>query len=274
MATVPTSTGTYLSDLFNPQVIGDMINEKLIPNIVFAPLAVLDYTLQGRPGDEVTLPYFNYIGDATDVPEGTDIPISKLTEQTKKVKIHKIGKGVQLTDEAVLSGYGDPIGEVVRQISMAMASKVDTELLAALDANTQNVYTLSADFTPDDIPKALAKFGEDMEGPKAIIVNPDTYARILDGKSWLPASSVAADVILRGSVGMAYGVQIIVSERITDTMHIVKPGALAIYMKRDTFVETDRDIINKSTVITADKLFAPYLYKPSNAIKIVKSVSV
>lgn len=274
MASVPTSTGTYLANLFNPQVIGDMIDEKLINKIVFSPLAMVDYTLQGRAGDEVTLPYFNYIGDAVNVAEGADIPISQLTEQTKKVKIHKIGKGVQLTDEAVLSGYGDPIGECISQITMAMASKVDTELLAALDANTKNVYTLPADFTPDDIPKALAMFGEDMEGPKAIIVNPATYARILDGKSWLPASSVSADIILRGSVGMAYGVQIIVSERITDTMHIVKPGALAIYMKRDTFVETDRDIINKSTVITADKLFAPYLYKPSNAIKIVKTVTV
>lgn len=58
MATVSTTTGTYLSDLFNPQVIGDMINEKLTDNIVFAPLATIDYTLQGRAGDTVTLPYF------------------------------------------------------------------------------------------------------------------------------------------------------------------------------------------------------------------------
>lgn len=58
MATVSTSTGTYLSDLFNPQVIGQMIDEKLFPNIVFAPLASVDYTLQGRAGDTVTLPYF------------------------------------------------------------------------------------------------------------------------------------------------------------------------------------------------------------------------
>ena len=34
--------------------------------------------------------------------EGTDIPIAKLTQSTKEVKVEKIGKGVQFTDEAVL----------------------------------------------------------------------------------------------------------------------------------------------------------------------------
>lgn len=58
MATVSTSTGTYLSDLFNPEVVGGMINEKLVPNMVLAPLAMVDYSLQGRAGDQVTLPYF------------------------------------------------------------------------------------------------------------------------------------------------------------------------------------------------------------------------
>lgn len=58
MATVNTSTGTYLSNLFDPEVIGDMINEKLVSNMVFAPLATIDYTLQGRAGSKVLLPYF------------------------------------------------------------------------------------------------------------------------------------------------------------------------------------------------------------------------
>ena len=59
MAQVPTSTGTYLSNLFNPQVVADLISTKLIDNIVFAPLARVDYTLQGRDGNTVTLPYYS-----------------------------------------------------------------------------------------------------------------------------------------------------------------------------------------------------------------------
>lgn len=273
MATVSTSTGTYLSNLFNPQVIGQMIDEKLFPNIVFAPLATIDYTLQGRAGDTVTLPYYNSIGAASVVPEGTDIPIKQLTEQTKEVKIKKIGLGVQLTDEALLSGYGDPMNESIGQISASIASTVDDMLLAELDSNTAHVYTPTSGFTPDDIPKALALFGEEIDGNKAIIVSPSAYADLLNVKSWVPASDIAANLVIQGAVGMAYGVQILVSERVKNNFHIVKPGAIAIYTKRDTMVEIDRDIVNQSNYVMGSKLFAPYLYKPSAAIKIVASTT-
>ena len=58
MAQVDTTYGTYLSDLFNPQVVADLLETKLTNNMVFAPLAMIDYTLQGRAGDTVTLPYY------------------------------------------------------------------------------------------------------------------------------------------------------------------------------------------------------------------------
>lgn len=47
---------------------------------------------------------------------------------------------------------------------------------------------------------------------------------------------------------------------------IIKPGALAIYMKRDTLVEVDRDIIAEVNYIKASKLFAPYLYDQSKVV--------
>ena len=35
---------TKLSNLINPEVIADFIEQKLVDNIVFAPLAEIDYT--------------------------------------------------------------------------------------------------------------------------------------------------------------------------------------------------------------------------------------
>lgn len=273
MAVVSTADGTYLDSLFNPQVIGGMVTEKLVDNIVFAPLARVDNTLDGRPGNTVTLPYFNYIGNAVDVAEGNDIPLKKLTESTKQVTVSKIGNAVQLTDEAVLSGYGDPINEAVRQLTISIASTVDDKLIAALAGNTKNVYTpVTTALAPDDIPAALAMFGEENEGQRALIVDPDFYAMLVK-TDWLPASDISADIRIRGSVGMVYGTQVIVSNRVKDgdNFYIVKPGALALYMKRDTLVEVDRDILNQSTVIAASKLFAPYLYSPTSAITLKKA---
>lgn len=270
MSTVSTSSGTYLSNLFNPQVIADIIDSKLINNIVLAPLAVVDTTLEGRAGNTVSLPYYTYIGMATTVSEGTDIPIKQLTQTTKTVTIVKYGVATQLTDEAALSGYGDPLGEAASQVVLSVADAVDGALLASLAGNATNVYETASTSTalaPSDIPLALAKFGENIEGEKALLVTPDFYAQLV-GSNWIPASEIAADIRIRGAVGMAYGCQVIVSNRLVTAgkLYIVKPGALGLFLKRDTFVETDRDILNESTVIKASKMVAAYLMDPTKAV--------
>lgn len=272
MATVSTSYGTYLENLFDPQVVADLLNEKLIDNIVFAPLARIDNTLQGRAGDTVTLPYYAYIGAAADVAEGTDIPIAQLTQTTKQVKIQKIGKGVQLTDEAVLSGYGDPLGEGVNQISKSIADKVENILFNEMNTNAVKVYQPTGALSADDLPLAVAMFGEDADGEKVLLCSPDFYASLVKN-NWIPASEIAAEVKVRGALGMAYGCQVIVTNRLKDNnFFIVKRDALAIFMKRDAMIERDRDIVNQSTVVVGSKLFAPYLLNPNGLVKIVNGM--
>lgn len=267
---------TKLNDLFNPQVIGDMINTKLVDAIKFSPLCRIDNTLVGRPGSTITLPSFAYIGDAATVPEGDDIPISQLIASTVEATIYKVGKGVQITDEAVLSGYGDPLGEAVKQIQIAIASKIDNDILAILSNIGANMtHSCTGRATADDIADALVKFGEDIEGEKVFLCSPETYAGLRKADEWCPASEIAAQLIIRGTVGMIHGCQVVISNKLStpNTAYIVKPGALALYMKRDILVETDRDIINKSTVITADKHFVGYLYDASKAIKLTENVT-
>ena len=272
MATVSTSTGTYLENLFNPQVVADLIDSKLIDNIVLAPLARIDTTLQGRAGNTVTLPYYSYIGAASVVNEGEDIPITQLTESTKQVTIQKIGKALQLTDEAMLSGYGDPAGEAVTQAAKAIADKVEKMLLDEMNQTAVKVYKPAADLTAADIPLALAEFGEDADGDKVLLCSPAFYATLLQS-NWIPASEIAAEVKIRGALGMSYGCQVIVSNRVKDNnFFIIKRNALAIFMKRDTMVEMDRDILNQSNVFAASKLFAPYVLNPNNLIKIVNGI--
>lgn len=274
MAQVNTSTGTYLSSLFNPQVVADLIDTKLTDNMVFAPLAKIDYTLQGRAGNTVTLPYYSYIGAASSVSEGYDIGIRKLTQTTSSVTIVKYGVAVQLTDEAVLSGYGDPVDEAATQIATSINDALDNALLGALAANSASAqnYGASSALEPEDIPLALAKFGEDNDGEKALLVTPDFYAKLV-GKNWIPASEIAAGVKIRGAVGMAYGCQVIVTNRLktSGNLYIVKPNTLAVFIKRGSMVETDRDILNQSTVLAGSILCAPYLLNPTGMIKLAGS---
>lgn len=270
MPAVSTTNGTYLANLFNPQVVGDRINKKLFDYIRFAPLARVYNNLEGRPGSTVTLPYYNSIGAATLVGEGQDIPISQLTESTVSVTISKYAKGVQITDEAVLSAYGDPIGEAVDQIAQSIGQAYDNAMLAAMGTSAAaNMTTAAAALTADGIASALTLFGEDIDGDKVILVSPAGYETIRKANGWIPGTEVAANLIIRGTVGMIHGCQVVVSNKLiaANASYIVKPGALAIYNKRDILVETDRDIINKSTVITADRHAAVYVLDKSKLIK-------
>lgn len=49
---------TKLSYLINPEVFADYIDKKLINKIVFAPLATVDMTLVGNPGDTLKFPSY------------------------------------------------------------------------------------------------------------------------------------------------------------------------------------------------------------------------
>ena len=55
---------------------------------------------------------------------------------------------------------------------------------------------------------------------------------------------------------------------VPNTAFIVKPNALAIYMKRNTLVELDRDKLAQLNYIIGSKLFAPYVYDKSKLIKL------
>ena len=203
MATVNTSNGTYLTNLFNPQVVGDLIRGKLTNNMVFMPVTQIDYTLEGRAGNTITVPTYAFIGEAAAVNEGADIPLTQLSETTDTATIIKLGKAVQITDEAALSGYGDPIGEAANQIALALDGGNDTKIYDILHAitgaylHTAAAATLSA----DDINNALVKFGENLDGVKYLFVNPADYAIIRKATAWLPASEIAADATVRGVVG-------------------------------------------------------------------------
>lgn len=270
-----TSNATLLADLFVPQVVADEIDKKLVDAIRFAPLAVIDTTLVGRPGDELTMPYYDYIGDAEAVNEGADIPIVKLEDGTEKVKVSKIGKAVEFSDEALLSAHGNIAEEAAKQVVIAINSKLETDLINEM--STKAVLTSTMDITEagakniaHEIANAMAKFGEDMDGEKVLLVSPDVYTALVKSDGWIPNTEAGANMLISGTVGTIFGAQVVLSNRLTAKKEafIVKPGALRIVMKRNTLVEFDRDILSEMNFIKASKMFAPYVYDKSKVIKI------
>lgn len=261
---------TKLQNMVDPQVLADMISAELENAIRLSPLARVDRTLEGRPGSTITVPKFKYIGDADDVAEGEAIDLALLETTTEDFTIKKAGKGVEITDEAVLSGLGDPIGEAARQLTMSIANKVDNDVLAALDT-TSLVYSAGTAWDLDTISNAIDIFNDEDDEPMVLIMNPKDAAQLRKAVAgdWDRASDLGDDIIVRGTYGAVLGAQVVRSKKVAEgTAYLVKQGALAIYMKRNVEIENDRDIVRKTTVITADQHYGAHLYDESKAVKI------
>lgn len=274
-------TQTKIAQMVNPEVMADMISAKLDKMIKFTPLAYVERMLVGQPGTKITVPKWEYSGDAKDVAEGEAITPDQLTTKKSTMTIKKAGKGIELTDEAVLSGYGDPIGQATHQIALAIANKVDNDLIEEAKKATQ--FVAEAPTTGDALDKALAVFADEEDARYVALINPeDAIALRKDtAKEWVRGSEIGANIVVSGTFGEAHGVQIVRSKKVekgkgflvkvsavdTDTDDVAKYGAFVINLKRDVAIETDRDILKKTTVITGDEHYGVYLYDPSKVVK-------
>ncbi|KZR58964.1 N4-gp56 family major capsid protein [Pseudobacillus badius] len=263
---------TKMANMINPEVLKDMISAELDKAIRFAPLARVDRTLQGQAGNTVTVPRFEYIGDAEDVAEGVAMGTAVLTTSTQQATIKKAGKAVELTDESVLSGYGDPVGEAGKQLRMSIANKIDNDALAAL-ATTALIHNEAGNtLTVDAVEAAQDIFNDEDQEDMVLICSPKAAAQLRKDAAgaWTRQSDLGDRILVTGAFGEVLGAQVVRSNKLDDkTAYLVKRGALAIYMKRDVEVETDRDILAKTTVISADEHYGVVLEDESKAVKIV-----
>ena len=207
-------TVTLASDLIVPEVMADMISAKIDKKIVVAPFAKIDTTLVGVPGDTITVPQYAYIGDAADVAEGVADTTVKLTTGTTSVKVKKAMKSVELTDEAVLSGYGNPVGETNSQIALAIAAKVDNDALTAL-GNAQLSYDGSAaviGYTP--IVEAVGVFAEEVNSEKVMFVHPAQTTQLRKDADFISADKYPGNVIMSGEIGMIANCRIVPSKKV------------------------------------------------------------
>lgn len=267
---------TTLSNLINPEVMADMITAKLTNKIVATPYAAIDSTLEGVPGNTITVPQYNYIGDAEDLAEGAASEAVQLTASSTKVTVKKAVKTVELTDEAKLSGYGDPEGEVATQLAKSIAAKVDADVMAAITgADVQLKFDGSGKvISYAQIVDAVGMFDEELNTEKVIFVNPAQVTALRKDSDFLSADKygTGVSVMVTGEIGTIANCHVVPSKRIAKTeagtyeCPIIKlqgdpetedeAAAVTIYMKRGVNVETARNVTTKSDVYSADEHYA------------------
>ena len=281
MATVSGGVGpTKLQNLLDPQVLGAYLDVKLIDKIKLAPIAEINRELEGRPGSTITFPKWGYIGDAADLAEGAALSYTDIAEDTVEIKVKKVAKGVSITDEAVLSGYGNPVEQIGQQLLTAVASKIEADMYDAVDKEKkatrdtvgcfQHQYNKTNGFTKEDIIDMRAKFGEDQEGEMVLFVNPAEFAKLAKDRDFVQIQQGAQ--IISGEMGMLYGVRLVVANRVpAGKPFLMKPGALAIVMKRNVMVESERDMDHFATKYAVSDHYVCYVKYADRIVKAAPS---
>ncbi len=273
---------TKLSDLIDPEVMGDMVSARIPKKLRVAPFAKIDDTLAGVPGDTITVPSYAYVGDAADVAEGGEVAIEKMTTSTRKATIKKAMKGIGLTDEAVLSGYGNPVGEANTQLAMAIAAKIDNDCMDELQKASLIYDGSEQTIGYNAIVDAVDLFEEEMgSSDKVLFVHPKQVTQLRKSADFLSADKYQPGVALTGEIGMVAGCHIVPSKKVplsagVYACPIVKLEAdpecedeipaLTIYRKRDVNIEAERKPKTRTTEITADEFYVAVL---SNEAKVV-----
>lgn len=274
---------TVIADLINPQVMADMIAAKVPSKLVVAPFAKVETLLKGVPGDTVTVPQYSYIGDAEDIAEGITCGTVKLQTSTTTATIKKAMKAVELTDEALLSGYGNPVGETNNQLAKSIASKVDNDAMDALQGAQLKYGDGTAVISYAGIVDAIDLFEEEVNSDKVIFIHPKQVTKLRKDGDFLSADKYASGVAVNGEIGRIANCRVVPSKKVpldeTGAFYlcpIVKLNndaeseedapAITVYLKRDTNVETDRVSLARKTNVSVDKFYTVAL---SNTAKVV-----
>ena len=276
---------TKLANMINPEVMSEMISAKVEKKVAIIPFAKMDTTLQGRAGNTVTIPVFGYIGDAANVEEGASIGASELTTTDKQFTVKKIGKGVDLTDEAILSGYGDPVGEANKQLAMAISQKIDQDAIDALYGASLKFDGVANKISYSGIVDAIDKFEEEFNTEKVMFIHPKQLSQLRKDADFTSADKYVNGnyVAVNGEVGKIANCRVVVSKRVKeDDTHagyvnpIVKinfdteteesASALTIFLKKGVAVETDRDIDKQINMIRASEHYICALTDESKVV--------
>lgn len=283
---------TLKTNLIVPDVWADAVGPTILGKAVLAQLADADDQLVGVPGDSVQFPKFDYIGDASDLTENVAMTASTLTMTDSKATVKEVGKAVELTDTATLAALGNPNNQAQTQIALAVARKIDADLRTAAEVTESGTDSKgnSKTWAPLAVPVAdvplswnrltqgFALLGDEYDPAEiaGIVVHSTQHMQLLNDPNFISVDKFGQGaVIMRGQVGNIGGIPVLISDRATEVVTvpgevgppvvdeekgyralIVRKGALALKYKRRPLVETDRDILKRTNIITTNVHYA------------------
>ena len=278
---------TNLTDMVNVPVVKSMLQPKeILKKSKWAGLCKIDTEAltATNAGDTIKIPFYNYIGDMDELTEGVDMDSVVLTTGSKDYAVKSYGKSVILTKEAMVSGFGDPVGNVVEQLKKSAANKLDKEIPVLVSAEITDVSTAAQylNYVPavaeaisyDLIVDAAVLYGQDEDGG-IVVIHPAQKAEIRKSAQFEIIND--GEKLMSGVIGRIAGYQVVVSDAVemigADATEryvnfLMKPEAITIFFKQEAEVGTlPLDAAGRKMEFAADIMFVPAVVNKQDIVR-------
>ncbi len=267
MANEVTAAAGSAGELIAAEIVSRLVIDAAYAEAVMPPLVrVADIT--GDSTLSVEFPRWPLL-TAADLTEATDMSNSAVNTASTLVTADEAGIMITVTD-LLLNGAGlgglEPFAD---ELGKALASKIDTDLLASASSFTSAVGTSGADMTEANFLSAiyLLELGN-AKGPFVAVLHPYQVSNLRaaiaasTGAVWGGPSAPASEV---GSLGTLYGVDIVQSTNCAsvnanaDRQGVMMPmgnqSGLAYVLKTGAKTEFQRDASLRATEIVVTAIY-------------------
>ena len=255
------TTSTTLDDLFANIILQARFTaeeESLMLGLVTR------YDIGEVAGKTVQVPKYPAI-TAGALTEGTDMSSTTVSTTSQTITVSEVGAQVILTDLAAM-GAGNPAEELGTVLGNAIATKIDVDLIALFDGFSTSLGGAGSEITVADLMKAAATLKTNKaRGQMAAVVHPyhayQLKANLTNTFVNPNGGDLQNDAMRNAYVGQIGGIDIYESSNVSingsdDAKGAVfVPEALAIAMKRDFNLETQRDASLRAFELNATAIY-------------------
>jgi hypothetical protein len=274
--------------LIKPEVYSSLVREKVAGKVKILQLAKeLENIDEFREVSEsIIFPVWKYVGDAETLALRGTITPTELEQEDSQAVVTHVAKGISVYDRENLTSLGNQIDEAADQFAVAIARKLDTDLITEMNAEAvlKSATVGATVVTEDELFDALGLFGDeqDTEEFSGIVINSRLMKSFYSMPSFVSATntmSVDGNGIPRnGLFGFFRGIPVYVSDKETYVVnecvtYILKHGAIGYKTKRNILIEEERVASKKLTNIFVDMLYAVKLLDPSGLVIVRKTIA-
>lgn len=278
--------------LIIPSVFADAINAKLDTSLRVGRLS-FDATSSVSEvlncGDSVHFPQINRVATATNITKGTALTPATIDMTDAIATVQWVGSSMRCYDSEAAQIKGTVMDSVVEQVGTAMAKRIDSDLVTAMDVDAvyKSPVADANAITSVEIQTAMANFGDD--------IDTDSFAGILINSRLVPSFMAMPEfvgtnytfqqgntngIVSDGVIGKYMGIDVVVCNNSTfdsakseSKTYIVKKNALGYVFQKNITVEEEREAKELATDIVASSLYAVKLIDLKGAVICRKTVA-